>query len=421
MGLKDGLRKRFPVREKEGTPDGKSKRKRMIIAVGAVLLVLLIGWRVFGSLQEAALKKAAEMNRQTYIPVETLTVQKQDIVSSITLSGKVAADKEAPVMVKTPGKAAVIHTKVGDKVQKNQVLFSLDKSDMLISYNQALAGYQMAEAGYQAAINKYNNDLKTLENMRELYKVGAISKSELDQVELLASDATRQTIESQFAQAKAGYESARKALEDMDVKAPIDGILTSLDVSVGALVSNAAPAAKVVDLNTVHITVSVSEKEINNISQGQEVEVEIPSASLKVKGLVEELSVAANAQGKYTIKTSITNKDGVVKPGMFANVTLSTAVKNKVVAVPTDALTFRNGKNVVYVVQDKAAVEKTVTVGLENGTKSEIVSGLNAGDIVIVKGQSYVSDGSEVKIVVQDGQPASDPEPVANPEGGGKQ
>ncbi|RNC62808.1 MAG: Macrolide export protein MacA [Candidatus Dichloromethanomonas elyunquensis] len=383
---------------------GLSKRKKITYAVIAIVMLLVLGLRISGALSKAAAQKAAEMNRQTYTPVEVITVRRQGILSSIILNGKVQGDKEAPVMVKTPGKAAEIPAKVGDIVKKDQVLFSLDKTDAMIAFHLQSAQFQMAQGAYETSIRKYENDQKALERTRELYKIGAVSKVELDQAELLASDSQRQSIEGQYAQARAAYDSAAKTLADMDVKSPIDGVLTALDVSVGAMVSNASPAAKVVDMEKVFITVSVSEKEINNIKRGQEVEVEVPSAAIRTKGRIEDLSLAADSRGKYNLKTYIENKDAIMKPGMFANVTLDTVSKENVFAVPTDAVVFHKGRNVVYLAGDNGAVEKEVTAGLENGTQTEIVSGLKDGDIVIVKGQNFLNDGSQIKVVLKDGQ-----------------
>ena len=392
--------------DKPKEPKQKISRRKKIILVIIVILVILVAVRVGSSLGKAAQQRAAELNRVSYTPVEALTVEKQAISSTITLSGKVQADKEAPVMVKTPGKVTAVHVKVGDAVQKDQVLFSLDKSDMLASYNQALAGYQLAEAAYRTNMANYQKSVENLERMKELYELGAISKLELEQAEMAASESVRQTYESQFAQAKAGFEAAKKSFDDLDVKSPIDGILTELDVVVGAIATNAMPAGKVVDLSQLYVTVSVSENEINNLKKGQEVEVTVPSASLTLKGVIDGLSVAANAQGKYSIKTNLENKDGLIKPGMFANVTLNTASKENVLAVPTDAVIYRGGRNVVYVVENNKAVEKEVQTGLENGKLTEILSGLDAGATLIVEGQHFVKDGSDVKIVTLNGAPA---------------
>lgn len=382
----------------------KLKSRKFILIIIAVIIVLFVGLRIYGSVKSAAEKQAAEANRQSYVPVETMTLEKHNISASITLSGKVEADKEAAVVVTTPAKVTAIYVKAGDTVRKGQVLFSLDKTDVMTSYNQAAAVYQIAKAGYETNIKNYETAKKNYSNMQQLFELGAVSQSELDQAALLASDATLQTYKGQFAQATAAYESAQKALADMDVKAPMDGILSALDVKIGSTVSSAAPPAKVVDYSKVFVTVSITQNEINQVTRGQKVRVDVPSASLKVTGIIDSLSPAANAQGKYTLKTYIDNASGVIKPGMFANVSLAIAGKENVLAVPTDAVIFHGGKNVVYIVNGQTAVEKTVTTGLESGTETEIVSGLSEGDVIIVTGQSFIQDGSEIKVVTMDGK-----------------
>jgi RND family efflux transporter MFP subunit len=229
------------------------KKKKMIIAAVVVVVVIFTGIKIFKAMQDSAAKKAEELNKQTYTAVDVLTVKKQNISSTVTLSGKVQADKEAPIFVKTPGKVSAVYAKVGDSVSKDQVLFSLDKADVASSYNQAAAAYQMAEANYRTNMANYENSKKNLARMKELFAIGAISKVDLDQAELAASDAVEAGIEGQLAQARAGYDAAAKTMADMDVKSPIDGILTSLDVSIGAMVSSASASATVVDLNKVYV------------------------------------------------------------------------------------------------------------------------------------------------------------------------
>ena len=402
MGLKDKL----------GSFKEMSRQKKIMVGVIALLVLLLIS-RIIGSLSGG---EVAEVQHQ-YIPVNAQTVTKESISTNIILSGKVYADKEAAVIAKTPGRVESIAVKVGDVVQKDQVLFSLDKSDMQASYDQAVAGLKMAEANYQINKDKLDNAKIQLERYKQLYEIGAISMAELEQFELQASDATIMTVEAQRDQARAQYDAAAKSYHDLDVKSPIDGIVTSLNVRVGDMATNAAPVAMVVDMDNVYVEVSVSEKVINSIDSSREVQVEIASAfSGAVKGKIDGLSLAADARtGKYMLKINIPNEKHLVKAGMFARVVLDTATKDDVVVVPADAVVYRSGMNVAYIIEDDKVVEREVVTGLENGKQIEIVSGLEEGDILIVKGMSFMKQDSEIKIIELDGVP------VVQEEGGAKQ
>lgn len=376
-------------------------RGRKVLTVIIFLFVLLLIVRVIGA------KPAEEAVQQQYIAVNAQTVKKQTISTNIVLSGRVYADKEAAVIVKTPGRVESIAVKAGDMVEKGQVLFSLDKSDMQASYDQAEAAYRMAEANYRMNKEKIDNAKIQLERYKELYEIGAVSKAELEQMELQASDASLQAVEAQRDQAKAQYDSVSSTYNDLDVKAPIDGIVTALNVRIGDMVANTSPAAMVVDMDSVYVDVSVSEKVINSISREQEALVEIASAyGGAVKGQIDSLSLAADARtGKYQLKVYIENDDHLIKAGMFAKVTIASETKEDVLVVPADAVVFRSGRHAAYVIEDNAVQEREVITGLENGKQIEIVSGLNEGDILIIKGMNFIKTDSEIKIVELDGEP----------------
>lgn len=395
MGLKDKFSKLKAM----------SRKKKIITVVVGILLVLFLVVRIFGSGSDS---EPVDV-QQSYIAVNAQTAQKGNISTSITLSGKVQADKEAAVLAKNVGRVQSIAVKVGDTVKKDQVLFSLDKSDMQTAYEQAQAGYQLAEAAYEMSLEKYNKAVQDYENAQKLYEIGAISKNDLDMAEMQASDAVLRTAEAQFAQAKAQYESVAQSYADLDVKSPIDGIVTALNVKIGDMVANTAPAATVVDMEKVYVTVSVSEKVINFLKGNQEALVEIASAGKSVEGQIDSLSLAADARtGKYDLKVFIDNEDGLIKPGMFAKVTIATETKNDVIVVPTEAIIFHNGRDVVYVVNGNIVEEREVTVGLENGKQSEILSGLKEGEVIVIKGMNFVNDGSEIKIIELDGRPVAE-------------
>ncbi|MFA6808219.1 MAG: efflux RND transporter periplasmic adaptor subunit, partial [Eubacteriales bacterium] len=290
---------------------------------------------------------------------------------------------------------------------KDQVLFGLDKSDLQASYDQAAAALKIVEANYQMSKEQIENAKLQLTRYKELYEVGAISKADLEKMELSASDASLQVLEAQMDQARAAYQSAEDMLADMDVKSPIAGIVTAINVDVGDMATSASPTVTIVEMDSVYISVSVSEKVINHIKNGQEVLVEIAAASkTNVKGQIASLSPAADGMtGQYALKVYIDNKNHEIKPGMFARVEIATASKDGVIAVPTDSIIFRGDKYVAYVIEDGKAVEREVSTGLDNGKTTEMLKGLSVGEILIVSGQNYVTDGTEIKIVTLDGEP----------------
>ena len=93
----------------------------------------------------------------------------------------------------------------------------------------------------------------------------------------------------------------------------------------------------------------------------------------------------------YSMKIYIDNKDGVIKPGMFANAEIPLDMKDNVLSIPSEAVIIKDEKNIVYIVKDGKAVEKEIEIGLDTGTEIEILAGLKEKDIIIIRGHNYVS------------------------------
>ena len=171
------------------------------------------------------------------------------------------------------------------------------------------------------------------------------------------------------------------------------------------MASSAQPAVVIAENGTVEVQASVAEDVYVNISEGDEAGVMVSSVSDEmIQGKISSMPAAANAQTSlYDVSVSLPSD---VKPpiGAFATVTFYTDRRDNTLSVPTEAiLTGANDEQYVFVVDTYAegdtAVRITVETGLVNSTDTEIVSGLAEGDRVVIKGQSYLSDGAAVRIV----------------------
>jgi len=371
--------------------------------IGIIVLVLLVALIAVWSLGKRPTTPAAGTEEEVAVavPVEIESAAKRTVAVNVTLSGKLAADKDVMVMPKMPGKVLQVAVKVGDYVRAGDLLVALDPVDVNRQVEQAAAALQMAEAGYSLTEQNMANAQANLERMQALFAEGAISQVELEQAELMAAPANLATAEAQLNQARVAYEQASELSADMNITAPVGGYVSLLNAEVGAMVSNAQPIAEVVAIETVYADVAVSENIVNLIKPGQDAAVTVPSASAEpFTGGIDSIGPAADARTQlYPVRIIVANPDHLLKPGMFAKLQFSTQVREGVVAVQSDAVILKNGKNIVYVVQDGVAVEKEVITGLDEGTYVEIVEGIEPQEAVIVKGQDYVSDGEKVKVV----------------------
>ena len=306
----------------------------------------------------------------------------------------------------------------------------------------AETGVQNAELGVQNAEIAFNNIKTTYDNNKVLFESGIVSKTEMDATQMnydkaqVAYEQAKTTLEqakTAYDQAQKNYNlvanempeenlrkaqdaldialssknsinaqitSAQKSINDATVTSPISGMITSRGVTAGTVLSQSAPAFTIIDTSRVNINVKVSEQIINSLVVGQSVDVKISAASNEpFKGTISIINPAADSAGTYSVQVEIPNPDGVLKAGMFGEVSFVKERKENVIVVERDTVLSKNGEDFVYVIEDGVAKQIPVTVGIDNGNKVEITSGLEEGTIVAVKGQNYLSDGDKVEIV----------------------
>lgn len=195
---------------------------------------------------------------------------------------------------------------------------------------------------------------------------------------------------------------------DSPVKAPISGRITSLPVTVGSTVSQSSSVAKVARTDDLEIRIAIAERFISRISNGQKATVTFdayPSVEFGAK-IFEVSPVLDTATRTMGVKLRLNPPDSRVKVGMYGRVKLVTeSVKNAIV-LPISALVTRDGKDYVFVVTSPKSGKNAATVSLKPVTRGilvdnqvEITKGLEAGEEVVIKGQTLLNDGAKVNVV----------------------
>lgn len=259
-------------------------------------------------------------------------------------------------------------------------------------------------------LDNMKSQLSTLENQLKLAKdnLDILQQKTVQEKEQSAQASIKQA-EAGVNQAKAGVSQAEVALQNAmnqltytKVKAEVDGIVSQCPVSVGAMISPQSPALTLVDIDTVKIKFDVADDIINKVSVGDKVYTTVDSLpDKKFEGVVASIAPAANSQTMlYPIEVYIKNTDHLLKPGMFATSKLVLDKKGNIITIPLNAVIEKGGEKYVYIVDEKDRAHKiAVEVGIEGEKEIEIISGLNPKDQVVVRGQDYIKDGSEVNIV----------------------
>lgn len=396
-------------------------------AVILIILVLIVSVGLSGcsNSNDDSVSQAEE----NYTPVEIALASKESIANKITLNGKVMANEEVAVMPKVVGVVSTVNVALGDVVEEGTILFTIDKKDISKSVEQAANAVELAKKGvaqaengvnsatinYELNTEKIENAKLNLERMETLYKEGAISKSQLEQAELGASEKSFDALKgqvnqaeisyqqslNQLRQAEISYEQAANGMDNTIVKAPISGVVATLNVHQGQIATNSQAAATIVDANKVYIQINVVENMINKLTVGQEVEVNVSAAFDEyIPSIISYISPTADARSQlYPIKIYIDNTDERIRPGMTGVLRLNIDEVDSAIVIKSNAVLDKDGKSVVYVAEGDKAVEKEVVTGLDTGDFIEIRSGIIEGDKVIVEGQHYVENGGKVKVV----------------------
>ncbi len=385
---------------------------------------------------------AKEEENTVLVAVETQKVKKGSIKNTFTASSKVESNEELSVVPKMAGIVKKSYANLGDYVNKGDVLFTIDSSDIQMQINQANSGLNLAKANYNLTVNgsidsqiqqleanvenlkiQYNDLLKKLDDTRQLYEAGAVAKQDLDNLQnnvnlmklqldtaqknlSLTKDTiknnTKEVSSATVEQAETGVATARHQLSNTVIRAELSGVISVDNVVDGQMVSMQSPAFVISDMKSVKVKFQVSEDIINQIEKGSKVYVTISSISDKpIESQISNISyVADKMTSLYPVEVKIDNSNNKIKPGMFANVRLVLSDKTNVLTLPLDAVMKKDGKDFVYTLdKDNVAHKQVVTTGVQDEAQIEIKSGLSDGMQVVVKGQQFIDDNSKVNVV----------------------
>ena len=417
------------------------KRKRFAAAALAGVMLLCAG---------CGQEEEAEEEAPSGTAVEVMEVTSGPMSAEYSLTGKVVAVSEVQVFPLLAGQVQTLSVEEGDTVSRGQTLFTVDTSTVTSSMGALQQSYSATKAATDRAIESAQLGVEQAElgveqaqqavdNAEALLEVGAAAEQDvtqarqgLQQAQAALSQAQAGVAQAQaqqsasLAQIQASMDQITTQAELGTVTAPCAGTVTAVNLVRGGMASSAQPAVVIAENGAVEVAASVAEDVYMDIRKGDNAGVVISALSDDmVNGTISEVPAAANAQTSlYDVSVSL---PADVKPpiGAFATVTFYTDRRSDTISVPTEAiLTGADDEQYVFVVDTYAegdtAVRVTVETGLVSNTDTEILSGLAEGDRVVVKGQSYLSDGAAVRIVTgEDDLPADTADTAADAGGEG--
>ena len=293
------------------------------------------------------------------------------------------------------------------KYQEEQAKVARDRV-LIETREQAELALEQAEEAEKAARRQVEMLRKTAAQQEQL-ALGQKTQAEagleaaragLEQARKGAREEDLRVAEAGVKQARAALALARRQLKRGTIEAPISGVVTALDAQVGALAGPGTPLMAIVNPNLIKVEFNLTERLIDKVAPGDEVVVRFLSLpGQEFSGVVTAVSPAADPRtGVFLVEATLENEAGLLAPGFFAEVDLVVDASEGNLVIPRSALLREGDQYYVYIVEGERARKKLVTLGLSDGEKVEVLSGLEEDDLVVIKGQHYLEEGSKVSI-----------------------
>jgi len=369
----------------------RSRRRSVIWATVALLLVA-------GAL---ALKHWLDPGVEVQLATATLT--SPSLANSVlTASGYVVARRKAAVASKGTGTLVYLAVEEGDRVKKGQVIARLDDSDVMASLKRARENLRVAEADLDDAKKNYDR-------MRAVIGTRAISQADYD-----AAEARYKRVISTIEAAKYAVTEAEVAVANTRIIAPFDGTVLKKNADVGEIVaplagaiSSRAAVVTIADMSSLEVEADVSEANITRVASAQNCEITLDAYPQNhYAGYVANIVPTADrAKATVLVKIKFKQYDQRVLPEMGAKIAFlalgrsaDTEAVKPILTLPASAVATRDGRPVVFQIEDNRAVEVPVTTGQKLAAAIEITGGLKDGDKVIGKVDGRIQPGTKVAL-----------------------
>jgi len=393
------------------------------ITLGVTLLIAaaFLGGYIPLKKRESVILNQAREQEEALPRVDVMEVGRSTSKSDLELPGNIQAVTEAPILARADGYVKTRMVDIGDRVRSGQPLAEIEAPELDQQVLQARANLQQTTAALDQALanqrqGKANMELArvTADRWKTLAGKGVVSRQENDQyqAQYQAQVANLDSLEKAVAAARSNVAAAEANVSRLNevqsyrvVKAPFDGIITLRNVDVGALVNAGNTLLyRVAQMNVLRTYVNVPQSNSDSIHVGQTAQLTVSNLpGRKFAGTVARTANSLDPNSRtMLVEVQVQNKDGVLLPGMYALVDLSSPRANPPVLLPGDALIVRaDGTEVAVVRPDHTIHLQRIQVGRDYGDKLEIVSGLQPGDLVIANPSDTIHEGVKVDPVAQ--------------------
>lgn len=349
-------------------------KTKIMISVTVLLLIALTTVKLLSNKHNVE-TQIYQPDVQKKILVQADSVVARSIQKQLTYTGTFAANREVLLVPQVHGEVESIFFDEGDIVSQGKALVHID-DDLLQTKRSA------AEANFE-------NAKRNLERYENAAASGGVSGMQVDNLRLIVK-----TAESELKQ-------LQKQIALSTIRAPFTGTITLRDVEIGSVVGS-MPVARVTDMSQLKLEISVPEREIPMLKEGEHISIETDiDHSHVLSGRIEYVSDRADHAHNYLVRIVIRNNAPAsqLKAGMYGTAILESRNAEESLIIPRAALLGSSKQPQVFIIQEGQASLRSITIGQSTDDFIEVIEGLHAGDMVVISGHINLAEGSMVEII----------------------
>ena len=312
---------------------------------------------------------------KTPVPVSVSPIALGTVSSYITTTANLVPENEVKVLAEADGRVDQVLVEEGDRVGRGQILAQLVKDDADITFKKAHLRSESARLAHERAVKVVDENL--------------MSREAFDKV----------TLENEVAQQELA--EAQWRLDKTTIRAPFGGRVTERVVKPGQHVRPGDALFTVSDFDPLIARIYLPEKDVIGLQEGREVRITLKASDdTRFAGRIRQISpVVDPATGTVKVTVEAAARPAIVRPGAFVTIEIVREVHARAVLLPREAVIRELQDSYVFVVRGDVAERREVSLGLEEGGRIEALSGVTAGEQVIVAGQGGLKPGSPVKVI----------------------
>jgi membrane fusion protein, multidrug efflux system len=365
--------------------NGKAAQKRrvigrrgIVVSVAGIVVLALAGTaaraRLFDDQQDSPAQEdgaaaAPGANAMPPMPVDVDTARAQSVVEAVRANGRIDAIQSIELRPDEQGRITGLLFREGQRVAAGAPLLKIDDALLRAQAERAAAERDLAQ--------------QQLDRVQRLRAENASSAADLERAQAAARSAD------------AALAVLRLQIERTTVRAPFAGVVGQRFVSLGDYVTTATRLLTLQTVDPQHAVIDVPERHAVRLARGQPIDFSVaaqPGRTFRAQVEFIDPVVAENSR-TITVKARAANPDGVLRPGMFIEARLATATREGAIVVPEDAVQPLRTTNVVWAVVDGKASRREVRLGTRSQGFAEILSGVAAGELVVVGGLERMAEG----------------------------